>query len=78
MRVSLFATCLVDTLYPEAGRATVALFERLGVEVDFPLAQTCCGQMHVNTGYRREALPLVERMVRAFEASETVVAPSAS
>jgi L-lactate dehydrogenase complex protein LldE len=78
MRVSLFATCLVDTLFPAAGRATVAVLERLGIEVDFPLAQTCCGQMHVNTGYRREALPLVEGLVHAFEASEAVVGPSAS
>src|ERR687890_413642 len=59
MRVALFITCFNDTLFPETGRATVEVLERLGVEVDFPLAQTCCGQMHFNTGYQREAIPLV-------------------
>jgi L-lactate dehydrogenase complex protein LldE len=78
MRVSLFATCLVDTLYPDIGRAVVRVLERQGVAVDFPSGQTCCGQMHVNTGYRREALPLVHNFVRAFADSEAVVAPSAS
>ena len=51
MRIALFVTCLVDTLFPDAGQATVRLLERLGHEVEFPAAQTCCGQMHVNTGY---------------------------
>jgi L-lactate dehydrogenase complex protein LldE len=78
MRVALFVTCLVDTLFPEVGQDTVALLERLGVEVDFPQRQTCCGQMHVNTGYRREALPMVENFLRAFSSAEEVVAPSAS
>ena len=76
--VALFVPCYVDTLFPEAAVAVVAVLERLGVEVDFPRAQTCCGQMHVNTGYQREALPLVRNFVRAFAAAETVVAPSAS
>ncbi|MCC5698442.1 (Fe-S)-binding protein, partial [Klebsiella pneumoniae] len=49
MRVALFATCLSDTLFPEAAKATVRLLERLGCTVEFPLAQTCCGQMHTNT-----------------------------
>jgi L-lactate dehydrogenase complex protein LldE len=53
MRIALFVTCLADTLFPDVGRATVTLLERLGHEVDFPAAQACCGQMHVNTGYRR-------------------------
>ena len=78
MRVALFVTCLNDTLFPEAGKAVVELLERLGVDVDFPLDQTCCGQMHVNTGYAREALPMVRRFVRAFADSEVVVSPSAS
>ena len=78
MRVSLFVTCLGDTLFPDTGRATVALLERLGVEVDFPPAQTCCGQMHINTGYEHEALGLVRRFVAAFDRSELIVAPSAS
>jgi L-lactate dehydrogenase complex protein LldE len=78
MRASLFVTCLADTLFPEVGRAAVVLLERLGVEVDFPVEQTCCGQMHFNTGYAREAIPLVRRFVRTFAGSELVVSPSAS
>ena len=78
MRVALFITCLADTLFPETGRAVVSLLERLGCEVTFPRSQTCCGQMHVNTGYVREALPLVRRFVRAFSDAEVVVCPSGS
>jgi L-lactate dehydrogenase complex protein LldE len=80
VRVALFITCLNDTLFPDAGRATVALLERLGHEVVFPEEQTCCGQMHANTGYRREALPLVRRLTRAMLESdaEAVVTPSGS
>jgi L-lactate dehydrogenase complex protein LldE len=61
VRVALFITCFNDTLFPKTGRATVELLERLGHEVEFPLAQTCCGQMHFNTGYQREAISLVRR-----------------
>ncbi len=78
MRASLFITCFNDTLFPETGRAVVSLLERLGVGVDFPLEQTCCGQMHFNTGYADETIPLVRRFVRAFADSELVVSPSAS
>lgn len=78
MRVSLFITCFNDTLFPGTGRATVELLERLGHSVDFPLEQTCCGQMHFNTGYQREAIPLVRRFVEVFGDAEVVVAPSAS
>jgi L-lactate dehydrogenase complex protein LldE len=78
MRVGLFITCFNDTLFPETGKAVVRLLERLGHEVDFPLEQTCCGQMHFNTGYQREALPLARRFVRVFESYEAVVSPSAS
>lgn len=78
MRVSLFITCFNDTLFPSAGIATTRLLERLGYTVDFPEAQTCCGQMHYNTGYQREALPLIRRFVQIFGSSEVVVAPSAS
>jgi L-lactate dehydrogenase complex protein LldE len=78
MRVSLFITCFNDTLFPGTGRAVVTLLERLGHEVDFPSAQTCCGQMHYNTGYRREALPLVRHFVEVFRDREAVVSPSAS
>jgi L-lactate dehydrogenase complex protein LldE len=78
MRASLFITCFNDTLFPDTGRAVVTLLERLGVEVDFPLEQTCCGQMHFNSGYADETVPLVRRFVDAFARSEIVVSPSAS
>ena len=64
MRIALFVTCLADTLFPEAAKATVRLLERLGHEVVFPEDQTCCGQMHANTGYRDEAIALARRFVR--------------
>ncbi len=78
MRIALFATCLVDTLFPDVAKATVRLLRRLGHDVDFPLQQTCCGQMHVNTGYQREALPLVRNYVETFKPYDAVVAPSGS
>jgi L-lactate dehydrogenase complex protein LldE len=78
MKVNLFITCLTDTLYPQTGIAMVKLLERLGCEVEFPRAQTCCGQMHLNTGYQPEALELIRNMVTVFEQAEIVVAPSGS
>ena len=78
MRVALFITCFNDTLFPETGKATVEVLERLGIEVDFPVDQTCCGQMHFNTGYQREAIPLVRRFVKVFKDYEAVIAPSGS
>ena len=78
VRAALFITCLNDTLFPQAGRATVTVLERLGVDVRFPADQTCCGQMHVNTGYRPEATALLRRFVRVFAPYELVVSPSAS
>jgi len=78
VRIALFATCLADALFPDAAKATVTLLERLGHEVVFPRGQTCCGQMHVNTGYLDEALPLVRQHVEVFEPYEAAVAPSGS
>ncbi|HEY7127323.1 MAG TPA: (Fe-S)-binding protein [Ktedonobacterales bacterium] len=78
MRVTLFITCFNDTLFPETGIAMTHLLERLGCEVEFPLDQTCCGQMHYNTGYQREALPLIQHFVQVFQEAEVVVSPSAS
>ena len=78
MRIALFVTCLADTVYPSVGRATVTILERLGHEVVFPAGQTCCGQMHVNTGYQKQALPLVRQHVEVFEPYDVVVAPSGS
>ncbi|MHB8293165.1 MAG: (Fe-S)-binding protein [Acidimicrobiales bacterium] len=78
MRVALFVTCLGDVLFPDIGVATVRLLRRLGCEVSFPEAQTCCGQMHINTGYQADALGLVRHHVETFEPYEAVVAPSGS
>ena len=84
MRIALFATCIVDAMYPRVAQATVQILERLGHEVVFPAGQACCGQMHVNSGYLREALPVVENHVRTFEAGfeageyDVACAPSGS
>ena len=78
MRASLFITCYNDTLYPETGRAVVRLLERLGVEVEFRAAQTCCGQMHANTGFRAEAYSQAKRFVRLYQDADAVVIPSSS
>ena len=78
MRAALFVTCLADTLAPESGKATVAVLERLGVEVDFPREQTCCGQLHLNAGYPAEAGVLARRFGEVFGAYEAVVSPSGS
>jgi L-lactate dehydrogenase complex protein LldE len=76
--VALFVTCLGDTLFPDVGKATVTVLERLGVTVEFPAEQTCCGQLHFNAGYADEAHALGERMERVFAGHELVVSPSAS
>jgi L-lactate dehydrogenase complex protein LldE len=78
VRIALFVTCFNDTLFPGTGRAVVQLLERLGHTVEFPEDQTCCGQMHANTGYQTEAIPLVRRFARVFGECEVVVSPSAS
>jgi L-lactate dehydrogenase complex protein LldE len=78
MRVGLFVTCVNDTLFPGTGKATVRLLERLGCTVDFPREQTCCGQMHFNTGYRDDARPLARRFTAAFDGYDAVVVPSGS
>ena len=59
MRIALFATCLADAVFPQAAIATVSLLERLSHQVVFPDKQTCCGQMHINTGYLVEVTTLV-------------------
>jgi L-lactate dehydrogenase complex protein LldE len=78
VRVALFITCLGDTLFPSTGQAVVRLLERLGVEVDFPEEQTCCGQMHLNSGFADEGVALARRLATVFEGYEAVVTPSAS
>ncbi|QHT46391.1 (Fe-S)-binding protein [Bacillus sp. SB49] len=78
MKVSLFITCLCDTITPDVGKDTVQLLERFGCEVDFPDGQTCCGQPAYNSGYRQESSQAMKQMIRAFESSEYVVGPSGS
>ncbi len=81
MRVALFVTCVADTVFPETGRSVVRVLERLGHEVVFPAEQTCCGQMHVNSGYRGEALRLARRLVDVLgrdDGVDAVVSPSSS
>lgn len=78
MQVALFITCFNDTLFPNTGKAVVSIVERLGHQVIFPEEQTCCGQMHFNTGYQAEAMPLIRRFVEIFSQYEAIVSPSAS
>jgi L-lactate dehydrogenase complex protein LldE len=78
VRVALFITCIGDAVMPEAGRATVEVLERLGHTVAFPADQTCCGQLHANSGYLADAAALARRFVRVFDGYETIVAPSSS
>ena len=78
MRVALMVTCVNDAMFPDVGRAVVEVLSRLGLEVDFPEAQTCCGQPMVNTGYLDEAVPVVRTFVEAFGGYDAVVAPSGS
>ena len=76
-RVALMITCLGDTLFPDVGVATVRLLRRLGVTVDFPRAQTCCGQPHFNSGYHDGARELARHTIRAFANGQAVVATDA-
>src|SRR3954463_8951157 len=78
MKVALMVTCINDALFPETGKAVVRLLRRLGVEVDFPEQQSCCGQPMVNTGYLDEAVPVVRNFVHAFAGYDAVVTPSGS
>lgn len=75
----LFATCIVDTLYPQLGEAVIRVLNRAGVRVEFPAGQTCCGQPAFNAGMRRQARPIAEHTIRVFEqTSGPVVIPSGS
>ena len=78
LQIALFITCYNDTLFPETGQAVVRVLERLGHTVVFPAGQTCCGQMHYNTGYQADAAPLLVRFVEQFRGQEAVVVPSTS
>jgi L-lactate dehydrogenase complex protein LldE len=78
MRISLFITCYNDLLFPATGKAVVEVLERLGHTVIFRSEQTCCGQMHYNTGYQQETVPLVRKFVDLFDNDEIICSPSAS
>lgn len=75
---SLFVTCMVDALFPETGISTVELLRHVGVEVDFPRAQTCCGQPGFNAGYWNEARRVADQFLEAFKDAELIVSPSGS
>ena len=76
--VSLFVTCIVDMIYPDTGMSVVKILEHLGIEVDFPMAQTCCGQPAFNSGYRTEAKTVAKQFLKTFADAEVIVAPSGS
>jgi len=78
MKIQLFITCLNDALFPQTGVATTEILERLGHTVEFDPRQTCCGQMHLNSGYTDEALKLAESWLDVIEGAECIVSPSGS
>jgi L-lactate dehydrogenase complex protein LldE len=78
LRIAIFITCLGETFYPRAGIAAVRVLEHLGHRVEFPEAQTCCGQPMLNNGYQREAAALARRMIGIFEGYDAVVTTSGS
>jgi L-lactate dehydrogenase complex protein LldE len=77
-RVSLFVTCIVDQVFPNVGIAMVGILQRIGYSVDFPQAQTCCGQPAFNSGYRDEARKMARHFLNVFRDAEYVVVPSGS
>ena len=78
MRIGLFVACFNDALFPDTGKAIVRLLRRLGHEVDFPMKQTCCGQMHFNTGYQDACIPLARNFADTFGGYDVVLAASGS
>lgn len=78
MRISLFIACYNDTLFPETGKAVVRVLEKLGHQVEFRADQTCCGQMHWNTGYQREAIPIIRHFLQVYRDAEVICIPSSS
>lgn len=78
VKASLFVTCIIDQFYPEVGESAVRVLRRLGVDVDFPSAQTCCGQPAFNSGYWSEAKPLAKRFLDVFQGDRYIVVPSGS
>jgi L-lactate dehydrogenase complex protein LldE len=78
LTISLFITCYNDTLFPETGKAVVSVLERLGQTVEFPTGQSCCGQMHYNTGYQRLSVPMMKHFLETFADAEAICIPSSS
>ena len=78
VEASLFVTCIIDQFYPDVGESTVRVLRRLGVELDFPKGQTCCGQPAFNSGYWSEAKPLAKRFLKQFQGDRYIVVPSGS
>jgi L-lactate dehydrogenase complex protein LldE len=78
MLISLFVACYNDALFPDTGKAVVAVLERLGHTVEFRPAQTCCGQMHFNSGYHPEARKLMRHFLETFRGAEVICVPSSS
>ena len=78
MKISLFATCLVDMFQSNVGKSTVELLERLGCTIDFPTGQTCCGQPAYNSGYVKASRNTIKNTIHVFEHAEYVVCPSGS
>ncbi|WP_435163591.1 (Fe-S)-binding protein [Paenibacillus glycanilyticus] len=78
MKVSLFITCLSDTIYPRVGEAMVRLLAKYGIQLHFPTVQTCCGQPAFNSGYWKEARESAKTILDAFEDSDFVISPSGS
>jgi L-lactate dehydrogenase complex protein LldE len=77
-KVTLFIQCIIDGIYPEVGFAVVRIFEKLGIEVECPSEQTCCGQPAFNSGYRKEAKQAAEHFINVFGNAEVIVCPSGS
>ena len=78
MKIGLFIPCYVDVVYPEVGVATYKLLKHLGLDVDYPLNQTCCGQPMANAGFEAQAIPLAEKFEERFKGFDYVVSPSVS
>ncbi|SMO46900.1 (Fe-S)-binding protein [Solitalea koreensis] len=78
MKIALFVPCYVDQFYPNVGIATLQLLEKLGVEVDFPMEQTCCGQPMANTGFEKDSIPVYNHFVKTFTGYDYIVTPSGS
>ncbi|MCH7653186.1 MAG: (Fe-S)-binding protein [Chloroflexi bacterium] len=78
VKASLFVTCIIDQLYPDVGESVVRVLRRLGVDLDFPRGQTCCGQPAFNSGFWRDAKPLARRFLAEFQGDRYIVVPSGS